>query len=81
MFKQRIHLIAVTLFTILTFLTPAWAAEETSNRPTIALALGGGGVRGAAHIGVLRVFEREGLPIDFIAGNSMGAIIGGMYAA
>jgi NTE family protein len=51
------------------------------NRPTIALALGGGGVRGAAHIGVLRVLEREGIPVDFIAGNSMGAVIGGMYAA
>lgn len=77
----KIHTIAITLTTILTFLTPAWAAEQTSNRPTIALALGGGGVRGAAHIGVLRVFEREGLPIDFIAGSSMGAIVGGMYAA
>lgn len=81
MFKQRLHSIAITLITILTFLTPAWAAEQTTNRPTIALALGGGGVRGAAHIGVLRVFQREGLPIDFIAGSSMGAIVGGMYAA
>ncbi len=50
-------------------------------RPTIALALGGGGVRGAAHIGVLRVLERENLPVDFIVGSSMGAIVGGMYAA
>ncbi len=50
-------------------------------RPRVALALGGGAVRGAAHIGVLRVFEREGIPVDFIAGTSMGAIIGGLYAA
>lgn len=58
---------------------PAVSARKT--RPTIALALGGGGVRGAAHVGVLKIFERENLPIDFIAGSSMGAIVGGMYAA
>jgi NTE family protein len=51
------------------------------SRMTIALALGGGGVRGAAHIGVLRAFEKEGIPVDYIAGCSMGALIGGMYAA
>lgn len=50
-------------------------------RPTVALALGGGGVRGAAHIGVLKVLERERIPIDYIVGSSMGAIVGGMYAA
>jgi len=50
-------------------------------RPTICLALGGGGVRGGAHIGVLRVFRREGIPIDCIVGNSMGAVIGGLYCA
>ncbi len=57
------------------------AVHLRHTRPTIALALGGGGIRGAAHIGVLKVFERENLPIDFIAGSSMGAIVGGMYAA
>lgn len=61
--------------------TPLPAVSARKTRPTIALALGGGGVRGAAHIGVLRVFERENLPIDIIAGSSMGAIVGGMYAA
>jgi NTE family protein len=44
------------------------------------LALGGGGARGLAHIGVLKVLERENVKIDFIVGCSMGAIIGGMYA-
>ncbi len=57
------------------------AVHRRRTRPTIALALGGGGVRGAAHIGVLRVLERENLPIDFIVGSSMGAIVGGMYSA
>jgi len=46
----------------------------------IGIALGGGGARGIAHIGVLKVLEREKIPIDFIAGTSMGAIIGAMYS-
>jgi NTE family protein len=50
-------------------------------RPRVALAMGGGGTRGVAHIGVLRVLEREQIPIDCIAGTSIGAIIGGLYAA
>lgn len=55
--------------------------KKAEQRKTMALALGGGGVRGAAHVGVLRVLEREKIPIDYIVGNSMGAIIGGMYSA
>ena len=46
----------------------------------IGLALGGGGARGLAHIGVLRVLERESIPLSCIAGSSIGAIIGGAYA-
>jgi NTE family protein len=56
-------------------------ADKTGHKLKVALALGGGGTRGFAHIGVLRVFKREGIPIDMIAGTSMGAIIGGMYCA
>ena len=47
----------------------------------VGLALGGGAARGMAHVGVLRVLEREQIPIDVIVGTSMGAIIGGAYAA
>lgn len=46
----------------------------------LGLALGGGGVRGLAHIGVLQTLERNGIPIDAIAGTSMGAIVGATYA-
>ena len=46
----------------------------------VGLALGGGGARGLAHIGILKVLERENIPIDLITGTSMGAIIGGVYA-
>ncbi|MFZ5814970.1 MAG: patatin-like phospholipase family protein [Bacillota bacterium] len=49
-------------------------------RPKIGLALGAGAMRGGAHIGVLKVFEQEGVPIDLIAGTSIGAVIGGLYA-
>ena len=49
-------------------------------RPKIGLVLGGGGSRGVAHIGVLKVFARENIPIDLIVGTSMGGIIGTLYA-
>ncbi len=51
------------------------------DRPKIGLALSGGGARGAAHIGVLRVLEESQVPIDYIAGTSMGSVIGGLYAS
>ena len=47
----------------------------------VGLALGGGAARGMAHVGVLRAFEREKLPVDIVSGTSMGAIIGGAYFA
>ncbi|MES9969637.1 MAG: patatin-like phospholipase family protein [Candidatus Thiodiazotropha sp.] len=50
-------------------------------RPTIGLVLSGGGARGAAHVGVLKVLEELRIPIDYIAGTSMGAIVGGLYAS
>jgi len=53
----------------------------SSDRPRIGLVLGGGGARGAAHVGVLKVLEELKIPIDCIAGNSMGAIVGGLYAS
>lgn len=57
-------------------------AELLSNadRPKIGLVLSGGGARGAAHIGVIRRLEELNIPVDYIAGTSMGAIIGGLYA-
>jgi NTE family protein len=64
---------------------PAAGAEEPAGesleRPRIGLALSGGGARGAAHVGVLRVLEELRIPVDYIAGTSMGSIIGGLYAS
>ncbi len=54
--------------------------RDQDARPRIGLVLGGGGARGAAHIGVLRELERLRIPVDAIAGTSMGAILGGLYA-
>ena len=50
------------------------------HRPKIGLVLSGGGAKGSAHIGVLKVIEEVGIPIDYVAGTSMGSIIGGLYA-
>ncbi len=56
------------------------AAATGHERPRVGLVLSGGGARGAAHIGVLRVLEENHIPIDAIAGTSMGAVVGGLYA-
>jgi len=52
-----------------------------TKRKKLGLALGGGGARGLAHIGVIKVLLEEKIPIDLIAGTSMGAMVGGLYAA
>jgi len=54
---------------------------EPHKRPKIGLVLSGGGARGAAHIGVIKALEELRVPIDYIAGTSMGAIVGGLYAS
>jgi NTE family protein len=59
----------------------SWAQALPSTRPRICLVLSGGGARGMAHIGVLKVLEDLKIPVDCIAGTSMGAIVGGLYAS
>ena len=56
------------------------AIREQEHRPTVALVLAGGGAKGAAHIGVMKYIEEKGIPIDFVAGTSMGGLMGGLYA-
>jgi NTE family protein len=76
-------LLALTLTAVVAVIaTPlAGAAGPDGERPRIGLALSGGGARGAAHVGVLKVLEEMRIPIDCIAGTSMGSIIGGLYAS
>ena len=63
---------------------PAQAADDQDSaavRPRIGLVLGGGGARGTAHVGVLKVLEELRIPVDYIAGTSMGSVVGGLYAS
>lgn len=82
MIKRLLLLIA-----LLAGITCASFAAETQNdnalekgRPKVGLVLAGGGAKGAAHIGVIKLIEEVGIPIDYVAGTSMGSIIGGLYA-
>lgn len=59
----------------------AFAYPENGARPKVGLALAGGFARGIAHLGVLRVFEENEIPIDFIAGTSVGALVAAAYAS
>ncbi|WP_394203976.1 patatin-like phospholipase family protein [Shewanella waksmanii] len=59
-------------------ISPSLFAEEV--RPKIGLALSGGGAKGSAHVAVLKVLEENRIPVDYIAGTSIGAYVGGMYA-
>jgi len=57
------------------------ATARSSERPSVGLALSGGGARGFAHTGVLEALEYAGFPVDYVAGTSMGALIGALYAS
>lgn len=71
--------IALAALSLAAPVTPSAAAEPT--HPRIGLVLSGGGARGSAHIGVLKVLEELRIPIDVVVGTSMGSLVGGSYAA
>jgi predicted acylesterase/phospholipase RssA/hemolysin activation/secretion protein len=82
---RKILVILAGLF----FISPVFAHENNyplqellkkEQRPKIALALSGGGARGIAQIGIIKEFEKAGIPIDYVVGTSIGAVIGGLYA-
>lgn len=72
------------LFCLLLMMSSAAYAQDTikveAHRPKVALVLSGGGAKGFVHIGVLKVLEEEGIPIDMIVGTSIGSLVGGIYA-
>lgn len=74
------RLLILSLFSIC-LVTNSYGAEGDKERPKVGLVLSGGGAKGLAHIGVLKVLEEEGVKVDYIAGTSMGAIVGGLYAS
>ncbi len=69
----------IILIAILAYIQPVMSQDKASPKK-VALVLSGGGAKGVAHIGVLKVLERAGIPIDIITGTSMGSIVGGLYA-
>lgn len=75
--KRFIAILAsILLYTANTYAT----TQELSSRKKVGLVLSGGGAKGMAHIGALKIIEEAGIPIDYIVGTSMGSIIGGLYA-
>ena len=68
------------VLTVCLLLVSAPGRAQTPNPPKIGIALSGGAARGLAHIGVLKVLEQAGIPVDVIAGTSMGSVVGGLYA-
>ena len=68
------------LLFIFIYSQPVFSQESTSTRPKIGYVLSGGGAKGMAHVGVLKVLEEVGLEPDYITGTSMGSIMGGLYS-
>lgn len=77
--RQLLFTIIAVLFAAEIFADPKINVEE-KKRPKIGLVLSGGGARGAAHVGVLKVLEELRIPVDIVTGTSMGAVTGGLYA-
>jgi NTE family protein len=81
--RFRVPLIAMFIALLLgaSSISVSLAATVEEKRPRVGLVLSGGGARGAAHVGVLKVLDEMRIPIDAIAGTSMGAVVGGLYAS
>ncbi|WP_282043913.1 patatin-like phospholipase family protein [Winogradskyella flava] len=77
--RNRIVLLVFVLLCFVLSTNSSYAQEE--NEPKVGLVLSGGGAKGFAHIGVLKVIDSLGIKIDYVAGTSMGAIIGSLYAS
>jgi NTE family protein len=75
-----LHKLAAALALTLAVSAPLAAEDAPRKRPKIGVAFGGGGARGGAHVGVLKVLEELRIPVDYIAGTSIGSIVGGLYA-
>jgi NTE family protein len=78
--KGFVRNILIVALLLVTYTASANDTTAIRTRPKVGLVLSGGGAKGAAHIGVLKYLEEAGIPIDYIAGTSMGSIVGGMHA-
>ncbi|MBN1153827.1 patatin-like phospholipase family protein [candidate division KSB1 bacterium] len=73
--RFKTHIVGIIIFVAIIH-----SSLTAQTRPKVGLALSGGGAKGFAHIGVLKVLEEVGIPIDYISGTSMGSIVGALYA-
>ena len=80
-FKAFVKIIFTISLIIIPAFLPASAAPVQGEHQSVGLVLSGGGAKGIAHIGVIKALEENNIPIDYVAGTSMGAIVGGLYAA
>ncbi|WP_317127935.1 patatin-like phospholipase family protein [Hyunsoonleella flava] len=78
---MKIKTTILTLLLLITFSANAQNQVEDNSRPKVGLVLSGGGAKGLAHIGALKVLDTLGVKVDYVAGTSMGAIIGSLYAS
>ncbi len=79
--KKNLHITGLMIVFLLSGPTAMAQELENNSPPKVGLVLSGGGAKGLAHIGALKVIEEAGVKIDFIGGTSMGAIVGGLYAS
>ncbi|MEZ5426929.1 MAG: patatin-like phospholipase family protein [Pyrinomonadaceae bacterium] len=80
--RCRIVNVLLIVSLVINFSVPSVFGQDDAprKRPTVGLVLSGGGARGFAHIGVLKVLEENRIPVDYVGGASMGALVGAMYA-
>ena len=86
--NSRTALISLIVYAVVVLAVSLWCpgpadAQDSApaHRPRIGVVFGGGGAKGAAHIGVLKVLEEQRIPVDYVGGTSMGAIVGALYAS
>ena len=79
-FRKMKKIVLILTALLMSSVVSAQTDSITVNRKRVAVVLSGGGAKGMAHIGVLKVLEKAGIPVDIITGTSMGSIIGGLYA-
>ena len=76
--KKLLSIVLIASFAVLA--VTGQEKPRENERPKVGVVLSGGSAKGFAHVGVLKVLERAGIPIDCIAGTSMGAVVGGLYS-
>jgi len=81
MFFRSKNFITLLILTAFPFFTLSVHGQDTERQPRVGLVLSGGGAKGFAHLGVIKVLEEEKIPVDFIGGTSMGSIVGGLMAS